>query len=424
MIESDSFNDRLKGLLSSKPKAIAIALSGGADSLALTLLLKDWCDTHHITLTALHVHHGLRDEATEEAEQIQAWMTEHHIACHILTVEENLRDAPNIQNAARKARYQLMTQWCTSHNVSTLCLGHHADDQAETFLMRLARGSGVDGLAAMHPITSRDGITLLRPLLDIPKSELISYLENRGQPWIEDASNQSTDYTRNRIRQLTPILAEEQITASRITDVTHHLARTSDCLQQLTHAWIESENCFHEAYAIIPTEAFATLHEELALRVARQLLLEISASPQAIRFEHLQPLTGDMQTGTCPKRTLHGCVIAPHQSGILIYREAVKLAAPITVSEQPAIWDHRFSATSATNNLQLGALGAHGLAQLRTQKAELPTLPAALLHTCPALFHLEDVIAVPHIDYVAQTCDDYPCDIRYVPKDKRTSMIN
>src|SRR5690606_16901854 len=100
----------------------------------------------------------------------------------------------NVMEYARELRYQLLTQFCQQHNIHHLAVAHHLDDQAETFLLRLARGSGVDGLAAMSPISSLHGLTLLRPLLNTPKADLVSYLQARNIPWVEDPTNRNPAY--------------------------------------------------------------------------------------------------------------------------------------------------------------------------------------------------------------------------------------
>jgi tRNA(Ile)-lysidine synthase len=146
------FHSLMKQLLQGEaPTALAVAVSGGADSMALTLLLKDYCAAHYIALHALHVNHGLRVEAAREAQQVQHWLMQQNIACVVLAPTSPIdRMQGNLMHNARMVRYRLMQDYCATHDITYLCTAHHLHDQAETVLMRLGRGSGVDGLAGMR----------------------------------------------------------------------------------------------------------------------------------------------------------------------------------------------------------------------------------------------------------------------------------
>src|SRR5262245_21437394 len=147
---------------------LAVAVSGGSDSLALTLLLHDWARRQRGVLTALTVDHGLRPEAAAEARQVARWLRARGIRHRVLTwrpAGEARRGG--LQAAARAARYRLLGAWCRANGVLHLALAHHREDQAETLLLRLARGSGLDGLAAMAAVSEREGVRLIRPLLAV-----------------------------------------------------------------------------------------------------------------------------------------------------------------------------------------------------------------------------------------------------------------
>ena len=164
---------------------IAVAVSGGPDSLALAILLDRWARRRGGRAIALTVDHGLREESAAEARRVGRWMRGRGIAHHIL-VWRGRKPKHGVQAAARDARYALLESWCRRHAILHLALAHHRDDQIETFLMRLGRGSGLDGLAAMPAIAERGGVRLLRPLLDIDKARLVASLAAMGQGWIED----------------------------------------------------------------------------------------------------------------------------------------------------------------------------------------------------------------------------------------------
>ncbi|USO02588.1 MAG: tRNA lysidine(34) synthetase TilS [Alphaproteobacteria bacterium] len=176
-----------------KPK-LALAVSGGKDSMGMVYALKDLPN-----IVVLTVDHRLREESAGEALQVQRWMMELNVPHVILTWEHDGIDT-DIQNKARTARYDLMTQWCWEHGVKYLMTAHHREDQIETFFMRLAKGSGLKGLGVMHDATTYNNITILRPFLSVPKKTLHNYIEHEN--FIEDPSNQNEAFERIRFRSL------------------------------------------------------------------------------------------------------------------------------------------------------------------------------------------------------------------------------
>ncbi len=213
------------GLGAHRGPALAVAVSGGPDSLALMLLAHA---VPGLTVTALTVDHGLRPEAAEEARFVAALAAARGIAHHILPVR--VEDCgQGVQAAARAARYAAMGGWCASAGVGLLATAHHADDQAETLLMRLARGAGVGGLAGIRrerPLTAQ--VTLLRPLLDWKKAELVAIVRAAGIDPVDDPSNRSPHYDRTAARAL---LAESPgLDPARIAASAAHLAQADAAL--------------------------------------------------------------------------------------------------------------------------------------------------------------------------------------------------
>lgn len=315
-----AFGQMMAGLLPEPPARIAVAVSGGADSMALAVLAQGWAKAYGVALHAITVDHQLRPESTAEAERVASWLQARGIAHTILTWHHDNLPQANLQAAARDARYRLMTMWCTTHNVQHLLLGHHLDDQAETFLIRLQRGSGVDGLAAMKPVTTRHGLTLLRPLLTIPKDELQDILRGIGQEWIEDPGNHNTDHTRVRMRQL---LAEQGIDSYALAATATRMARARDFLEQETARAIATCVTFHtEGYITLDTAVFNALHEEIGLRVLADCIRAMNGQVYRPRFGELHSL----HTGLGSPRTLAGCRFMPQNGGLRIQREQVAIA--------------------------------------------------------------------------------------------------
>ena len=164
---------------------VAVGVSGGADSLALVLLLDELLRPQGRQVIALTVDHGLREESATEAAYVAKLMAEHEIEHHIL-VWQGEKPSTGIEEAARDARYALLRGWCQANGVEILCVAHHQQDQAETFLMRLQRGSGVTGLCGMAEVNELDGVSIVRPLLNISSECLKNYLQLRNISWVED----------------------------------------------------------------------------------------------------------------------------------------------------------------------------------------------------------------------------------------------
>lgn len=394
-----AFGQMMAGLLPKPPTRIAVAVSGGADSMALAALAQGWAKVRGITLHALTVDHQLRPESTAEAERVASWLQARGIAHTTLTWHHDQLPQANLQAAARDARYRLMTMWCATHDVQHLLLGHHLDDQAETFLIRLQRGSGVDGLAAMKPVSTRHGLILLRPLLTTPKEELQEMLCGIGQEWIEDPSNSNTDHTRVRMRQL---LAEQGIDSNSLAATATRMARARDFLEQETARALNTCATFHaEGYITLDTDVFASLHEEIGLRVLADCIRAMNGHVYRPRFGELHSL----YTGLASARTLAGCRFMPQSGFLRIQREQV--AIPPGKAVQPndeGVWDGRFHYRCGQNcpKGRIAALESAGWAQVLSHAPEMADsipLPKALLHTLPALWHLEKPVLVPHIGY-------------------------
>jgi tRNA(Ile)-lysidine synthase len=205
---------------SDRTRRFAIACSGGADSLALALLM---AEAFPGAVTALIVDHRLRTDSTPEARQVSAWLGARAIP-HEILAWDTPKPSGGLQTAARDTRYALMTARCKALGLPTLLTAHHADDQAETLLLALKRGSGLAGLAGIPPIRMLNGITLLRPVLDVPKAALVAALQERQQDWIKDPSNENRRFDRVQVRLLMPELAKLGLTPASLTDSAARLA--------------------------------------------------------------------------------------------------------------------------------------------------------------------------------------------------------
>ena len=199
--------DTLLRRLPPLPHDLLVGVSGGADSVALLLLLTRRRSTQGGRLWAVHVDHALRGEASDGDALFVKELCE-RLRVPLLTYRAHPPERPS-EDWARKARYSFFRQAMEQTRAEALCLAHHLDDQAETFLLHLLRGAGPAGLNGMAPDTTRDGMRILRPLLSIRREELRQYLLSVGQIWREDASNADARYLRNAVRhELLPLMEQ------------------------------------------------------------------------------------------------------------------------------------------------------------------------------------------------------------------------
>jgi tRNA(Ile)-lysidine synthase len=385
--------------------ALAVGVSGGADSLALALLAAAWAERRGGAVTALTVDHGLRPEAAAEARQVARWLGARGIA-HRRLLWRGTKPRQNIQAAARSARYALLTEWCRSRGILHLALAHHLDDQAETLLLRLGRGSGLDGLAAMAPVAELPELRLLRPLLDVPRARLIATLEAAGQPWIEDPSNLDTAYARVRLRGLAPALAAEGLTAERLAATAGRLGRARAALEAAVAALLVAATALDPAgYCRVDRAALSTAPDEIALRALGRVLMTVGGRRYSPRLDGLERLLAAVRAGALGGgRTLAGCRVLPQDAGLIVCREPAEIAdeRPLGPGDR-VVWDGRFRVAlgPGAGRLRLAKLGPQGWKELaaRHPAVQQQGVPAAVRPSLPALRRAGRLVAVPPVGY-------------------------
>ncbi|WP_027545574.1 tRNA lysidine(34) synthetase TilS [Bradyrhizobium sp. WSM2254] len=255
--------------------ALVLAVSGGPDSIALMWLAARWRRSlaRGPLLTVVTVDHGLRSEAAREAREVKRLATELGLP-HRTLHWRGAKPKTGLPAAAREARYRLLVQAARSAGASHVLTAHTRDDQAETLLMRLVRGSGLAGLSAMARLTPRDGIVLARPLLDVPKARLIATLKRAKIGFADDPTNRDTAFTRPRLRALLPQLAAEGGDARSLARLAGRLARANAAVEVLTDGaerflrLRDRDDAPHgPGMRSFEAGAFATLPEEVRLRL-------------------------------------------------------------------------------------------------------------------------------------------------------------
>ncbi len=374
--------------------SIAVAVSGGVDSLCLALLASNLTSvpaSKHRKIFALTVDHGLRPEASSEADFVANILNS--VGCDHITLPWRPKEKPksNIQAKARDARYHLMNEWCEDNGVSYVLLAHHMDDLAETFLMRLMRGSGVYGLSAMPECKKMGSVTYLRPFLGIPKSTFQHTLTVMGKRWLEDPSNSNADFDRVKVRHFLASAALKGLDIETIAGTANRMRRTRKALDHYRALWLREFADFSPfGYVTLSAESFADTPEETILRGVAEIIQTLGDLSYTPRMRSVDRLVAAMQDDQFTPQTLGGVVISrmpnnlnhasKFSNGFLFYRELSHMSPKCSLSapSYDGIYDIICKPLndSMANQYTLGPLGEVGLQQLKQQDRVPKTLHA------------------------------------------------
>ena len=399
---------------------IALAVSGGSDSTALMLLYSDWLALAGLSrgaVTVLTVDHRLRAQSGEEAQAVARLAHELGFR-HATLAWEGPHPRSGVQAAARRARYALIARYAARHGISTVLTGHTAEDQAETLLMRLARGSGIAGLAAMAPWARPPSSPLdvpppaiVRPFLATPKARLIATLRARAVAWREDPSNGSPAFERTRLRQAWPALEAVGLKAEKLTLSARRARRAHEALER----WV-SDVCNPErgcvrvdpcGFVHIERTALTILPLEVAIRLLERAAAAAGGGPTPVPLARLEAIAGKIAAGARSAWTLARAKITARASEVLLEREWGRSPLPELdlAAGARTLWDARFVVTIETNLVEpvrVRALGATGLEAAAWAAALRPDAPRGALSALPAFCRGERVLAVPSLGYWAE----------------------
>ncbi len=407
-ISSADFSKQMQDFSLPKKAAVAIAVSGGADSMCLLRLMQIWCNKNHHTLIALTVNHGLRSEAVQEAEKVADWCNHLKISHQILNWEGNLPKS-NIQAEARTIRYQLLENYCNDKEIAYLFLAHHQQDQAETVLLRLIRGASVTGLAAMKKQTKRNQLFLIRPLLSFSSERIEATIQQFSQDYISDPSNHDTRYMRVVVRHFLNELERKNEVITHITGTAQHMQRVDDFLTEVVDE-AESKCLSIDPLGFVNFDKhlLLSLHPEIALRLLSKAISYCLGGITSIRFEEMERLYQHLNSANAKATTLAGCLIksstSKHENHRLFILRETSALPETTDFREKTMFDNRFfcqwpSLPKNDTTYRLGALGSNGFQQIRNE-ITVEKLPKEVFYALPALWHLEKVVAVPHIGYL------------------------
>lgn len=403
-------------------KCVALAVSGGGDSMALMQLACDWArqQAHAPQLFALTVDHGLRAGSRDEAEWVAAQAAKLGLPHLILTWTQARPGAS--QEEARSARYALMAEYARAHGIDALVTAHTSDDVAETFIMRLGRGSGVDGLAAMARESAWEGVPLVRPLLDLTRVQLRAELAARGAEWLEDPSNADERYERVQVRRALDTLADLGVTRARIAESATRLRRSREAIEASAEDFIATHASVSAAgYVTLSRDALRGAPEDVALHALGNILHAVGGRDRPPRLRKLEMLMGQLHRARCRRATLGGCVITrePRGGGLVFSREPGRLRAPPLwlSSGETGVWDRRFCVRADKLSCETVRVDALGV-------ANLPALPQGIraqhppgaLACLPAVYSGKMLLGVPVAGFAAskQHPDATACEASFL----------
>lgn len=384
---------------------VAVAVSGGPDSLALTILADRWARERGGAVCALSVDHRLRPESAAELRLLAGWLRRRSIR-HDILVWAGARPASGIEEAARAARYDLLAAWCRERGVLHLFLAHHREDQIETHLIRRRAGSGADGLAGMSALRELDGVRLVRPLLGFPKARLRALLKAEGQPWIADPSNRDPAFERARLRAAARSVGEDERLSAGIGAL--------GCARQARER--ERDRLLAGTVALYPA-GFAVLDRTLLAAPAAlaegalaALVLTIGGGRYPPRRAGVARLRAALAGEGARGYTLGGCRFVPWRGRVLVLRELAHAAVPLSL--RPGTggwWDRRFAVVlpaAATGPVAVSSLGVGGVIEFDRQSGRpgpenkgSAALPRLLYPVLPAARDAVGLLAVPHLGY-------------------------
>lgn len=382
---------------------LCVAVSGGADSMALALLAHEWTKARQGRIKAITVDHGLRPESKAEAQLTAARLQAAGIRCRVLAWAGD-KPRTGLQAAARLARYRLLTGWCARAGVLHLLVGHHASDQAETVVLRAAAGSGLHGLAAMAGVVETRKLRVLRPLLGVEAARLRATISARGGSWIEDPSNTDRRFTRIRLRQG---LAATGGADSGFAAAARRIGLIRAFDERAVCALLARASALHPAgFAVVDPQVLRAAPPELAERALGRALASIGGRQHSPGRASLGRLRAAVAGPVQPRaRTLAGCRIAGWRGRLLICREAGRGLPRIALTPGgEAQWDGRFFVqwpASGHDGIFVAALGAEGRGQICAGGSRVGApIPTTALPSLPAFWDGQGLAAVPHLSYV------------------------
>ena len=302
-------------------KDFVVAVSGGSDSLALSFLAKIFSIKNFLNVKYLIVDHKLRKESTSEAKYVQKILKKYLISLEILTWN-GPKPKKNIQSLARDKRYELLIRKAKKFNIKNILLGHHLDDLFENFFIRILRGSGLNGLISLDKKTEKDGVNLVRPLINVDKKDLIYISKNIFGSYVEDPTNQDDKYKRVKIRNFLTQLSSEGLDRNKFFLTIKNLKIANENIKfYVKRNLSENLTFFEKKQKMILKESFLFQSDEVLFRSFVELIKMIGKKYHPVRGKKIDKIIQLINSKPSFKVTLGGCVVKKVNGTIILSKE-------------------------------------------------------------------------------------------------------
>ena len=298
-----NFKDKLNAL---DKKSYVVAVSGGPDSLALVALSESYKLFNNIRFYYILIDHGLRKNSNLEAKQVKALLKKKNISLKIFQNKKKI--TKNIQAQARNARYKIISDYCKKKSVKVVLTAHNLEDQVETFFMRLSRGSGLKGLAAMKPLSKLNRqVSLYRPLLDTKKKYLKKISKNIFGKYVKDPSNKNTKFLRTKVRNLRKSLEKSGIKYDQVFKSIQNLSLSKITLDEYFNKIFKELIKKRKKEILINFEKYAELNKDTKIALINESIKKLKRNYYDLRSKKVSNLINNLKKENFKKYTLGGC---------------------------------------------------------------------------------------------------------------------
>ena len=289
-------------------KSYTVAVSGGPDSLALAALSKAYSYKKKTRFSYVLVDHNIRKNSSKEAKQVKNLFKKNKLNLNIILNKKKITN--NVQGKARNVRYEILSNYCKRNKINTLLTAHNLEDQVETFLIRLSRGSGLKGLSAMKALSTIDKINLYRPLLDIKKKFLIKISKNIFGKYFKDPSNKNYKYLRTKVRNLKKPLEKSGIAYEQIIKSINNLALSKATLDGYFKKIFQDIITKTKKEILINFDKFNGLNNEIKIAIINESIKKLKNNYYDLRSKKVENLIKNIKRSNFKKSTLGGCIFA------------------------------------------------------------------------------------------------------------------
>lgn len=384
----NNFEEHLvKNFCISKLKTVAIAVSGGVDSMCLAFLLNKICKRNNIFLIAITVDHKLRKDSTFEANEVAKYLKNQHIN-HVVLTWQHEAIKSDIQNKARQARYKLICDYCKDHNIENLFVAHTYDDQAETVLLRILRGSGIDGISGIEFKIKINEINIMRPFLQFRKSQILSFMKSQNLLWFEDESNKNIKFDRVKVRNLISEYDKDFKFTQRLNLLADNAKRARNFFESHVKEVFKKHCTIGDlGFVSISKINFIDQHEEVRFRLINYIIKYVNNDfdQYPIRLEKLKHISRNLNNIDQQKFTISGCIILLNQGTIYFYKEP-KFIEPVKILRKGEnIWDGRYVIITDSEDMEICKLTKEKWSKIKP-KNYTHNVPGDIIFSTPIIF--------------------------------------